>query len=489
MDLIYDPMTLTDAYKLSHRQQYPEGTTKVYSNFTARGSRVPGVDHVVFFGLQAFLHQFQAAFDLWFEDSEDAVCNQYQRLLDNVLGPDNNVDTDHVRALHRLGYLPLRFKALPEGTPVPVRVPMLTVENTVDEFFWLTNYFETWLSSALWLPCTSATTAHRMRGLLEDWATATGGDAAFVDWQGHDFSMRGMSSIESGAASAAGHLTGFTGSDSLSVFDWIGTYYSGDNGLIAGSVPATEHSVMCAGGQVGERETFDRLLDLYPTGIVSVVADTWDIWSVLTDIVPALKGKVLARDGKLVIRPDSGDPVDILCGTDYRFQKGRTPEGKGVIELLWTTFGGTINAEGYKVLDPHIGAIYGDSITYDRADAICARLANKGFASTNIVFGVGSFSYQYATRDTFQFAMKATHAVVGGVGRDLFKDPVTDNGMKKSATGRLAVLRGQDGDLVLVEKANHDAEKQSELKTVWEDGEFVRTQSFADVRATLRGGA
>lgn len=239
---------------------------------------------------------------------------------------------------------------------------------------------------------------------------------------------------------------------------------------------------MCAGGEESELETFERLLDTYPAGILSVVSDTWDLWEVATILLPKLHDRVMARDGKLVIRPDSGNPVDIICG-DTTAPDG-TPARQGLADLLWAEFGGTVNTAGFRELDPHIGMIYGDSITYDRAVEMMRRLAEKGFASTNIVLGVGSFSYQYVTRDTYGFAMKATWAQINGVGRDLFKAPVTDNGVKKSATGRLAVI--DDDGLMLIEKATPEQEEASLLQPVWENGKFLRTQSFADVRATLR---
>lgn len=474
----------TDAYKLGHIQQYrlAGDVQTVYSNWTNRGSREPGVTHVVHFGLQAFLVRLEARFAPFFAADEDEVCALYEERLAQILGP-NTIGSDHIRALHRRGTLPLRFSAVPEGTPVPLRVPSFTIENTEPEFFWLTNYLETVLSAEVWAPSTSATIAREFRRVLDAGATRTGGAAAVVDWQGHDFSFRGMSSAESAAASSAGHLLSFTGTDSLVSLDWIERNYGG--AYVAGSVPATEHSVMCAGtATIGERAMFGRLLGLYPAGIVSIVSDTFDLWTVLTDFLPSLRDEVLARDGKVVIRPDSGDPVDILCGTD-REPGGETPEARGVIELLWDVFGGTVNAAGFRELDPHIGAIYGDSITRERAERIIDRLAAKGFCSTNVVFGVGSFTYQYRTRDTFMSAIKATWAQVDGEPFELRKDPVTDSGVKRSAAGRLAVFRDAAGELTLVERATPEQEAASELQPVWEDGAFVRFQSFADVRRVL----
>lgn len=483
------PLLLTDGYKVGHIKQYPPGTTAVYSNYTNRGSRIPGVEKVVHFGLQAFCQEFLVeAFAPFFAADEDEVVRLYEETMDAYLGA-GSVDASHIRALHRKGYLPLRFRAVPEGTLVPLRVPSFTIENTGPEFFWLVNYIESALSASVWHPSTTATIALEYRRLLDEAAIRTTGSTEGVDFGAHDFSSRGQTSLASAAASGAGHLLSFLGTDSLPALDWIARYYPGNdrgnNGLVAASVPATEHSVMCAGGRDDEAETFARLLATYPTGILSVVSDTWDLWKVVTETLPGLRDTIMGRDGKLVIRPDSGDPVDILCGTAPRRGEGTTPEEKGVVELLWEIFGGTQTPQGFTVLDSHIGTIYGDSITLERAREILDRLARKGFASTNVVLGIGSFTYQYVTRDTFSSAIKATWAEVDGVGRSLFKDPVTDTGTKRSASGRLAVVRDPDGELRLIEEATPEQEAASVLETVWEDGAPVRTQSFAEVRAVL----
>ena len=257
--------------------------------------------------------------------------------------------------------------------------------------------------------------------------------------------------MHAAAASSAGHLLSFRGTDTLSAIRFIDRYYPGDNGIVAGSCPATEHSVMCAGGRDTEFETFERLLDLYPSGTLAVVSDTYDLWQVCTDFLPRLKDKITARDGKLVIRPDSGDPELILCG-DPNAPEG-SPAYRGVVNLLADEFGTALNDKGFRDLDPHVGAIYGDSITFERADAITANLMRQGFASTAVVFGYGSYTYQYQTRDTFKMAMKATWVQINGLGRDIQKDPVTDDGTKKSATGRLAVRRTVDGRPYLIEHA------------------------------------
>lgn len=479
-----NPLLLTDAYKLGHRVQYPDKTEVVYSNWTPRKSRIPGISHIVNFGTQMVLQYVHNSFERnFFSRPRNEVCMEYQRIVQDFMNAPYPIE--HIEALYDLGYLPIKVKALPEGALVPIRVPVLTIKNTKAKFFWITNYLETLLSCLLWGPMTSATIAHQYRVILSHWAEKTSSNPSFIDWQGHDFSMRGMYGDFAAILSACGHATSFTGSDTVPAVLALKKYYDA-KGLILGSVNATEHSVMCAGGKEDEIETFRRLLGIYPTGILSVVSDTWDLWKVLTNYLPILKDEIMARDnGKLVIRPDSGDPVDIICGTLIQSNLSRRPTDKGVIELLWETFGGTVNDKGFKELDPHIGAIYGDSITLERAEEICKRLAAKGFASTNIVFGIGSYTYQYNTRDTFGFAMKATHVVIDGVGREIFKNPVTDSGEKKSACGLLRIDLGANGEYVLRDKVTPAEEEGGELKVIYEDGTFYNRQTLAQIRQKL----
>lgn len=493
-----NPLLLTDGYKTGHHQQYPKGTTLVYSNFTPRSNRhaPKGCDQVVSFGQQMVMKQLHEAFQKdFFSRPKDEVCGEMKRELSLYLNTD--YDVSHFESLHDLGYLPIHVKALPEGSLVPIKVPVLTIYNTHPDFYWVTNYLETILSNLLWKPMTSATIAHQYRKVLTKWMEKTDAERAwFIDWQGHDFSMRGMDSIDAVQSSGLGHLTSFSGSDSLPTIHAARKYY-GENEFVCGSVNATEHSVMCAGTKDDEIGTFRHLMKTYPTGILSIVSDTWDLWKVCTEHVTTLKEEILARDGKVVIRPDSGDPVDILCGTEnyikskFSYDEVKDvsvehPKQKGVIELLWDVFGGTINEQGYKVLDPHIGAIYGDSITIDRADEICARLEAKGFASTNVVLGIGSFTYQYNTRDTFGFAMKATYVEVNGHGREIFKDPITDDGTKKSATGLLRVETDTEGNYKLFDKVSWAFEKSGNLQTIYHDGKFENPTTLTQIRAALK---
>jgi nicotinamide phosphoribosyltransferase len=495
-----NPLFLTDGYKTGHHQQYPKGTTRVYSNFTPRSNKYApkGCNAVVSFGQQMVMKQLHETFQRdFFSQPKETVCGQMKEELSLYLGTE--YDVTHFEKLHDLGYLPIAVKSISEGTMVPIKVPVLTIYNTHPDFYWLTNYLETILSNLLWKPMTSATIARQYRKVLTKWMEKTDpANAWFIDWQGHDFSMRGMDSAEAVISSGLGHLTAFSGTDSLPAIYGARKYY-GAEGFVAGSVPATEHSVMCAGGKEDEVDTFRRLLETYPKGILSVVSDTWDLWKVCTEHVVTLKEEILARDGKLVIRPDSGDPADILCGLNtspamVSAEQAAYPSYKGVIELLWDVFGGTVNEQGYKVLDPHIGAIYGDSITIDRADEICSRLAAKGFASTNVVLGIGSFTYQYNTRDTFGFAMKATYVEINKPkfpgdsnpeGHEIFKDPITDDGTKKSATGLLCVEE-HDGQIGLYDKVSWATEGTGLLRMIYMNGEFHNETTLAEIRNTVK---
>lgn len=613
-----NPLLKTDFYKIDHRRQYPVGTNKIYSNFTSRQSRTE-MKGIIFFGLKAFIDKYliEDFNNNFFNQNKETLIAEYKQIMKDTLGIDDFY-TKHIEDLHNLGYLPLEIKALPEGDFVPCGVPCLTITNTDPNHAWLVNYIETLMSCELWQSCTSATTSYQYRQLLDKYAELSidEEDRWFVDYQAHDFSFRGMSSFDSAVLSGMGHLLHFKGTDTIPAILGMKKYYGKDisNGQVGTSVFATEHSVMCAGGKENEEETYRRLItEVYPKGIVSIVSDTWNLWNVLTNILPSLKNEILARDGKIVIRPDSGDPVDIICGTlkslgknstkklknvydavrelfyeeddnmnsavdtfrsgyevydvlehlmEYTFddikyyfksefglepidephyikddlknaittmlnalynniydpnnslgyhsnfngkngyrvrnyvecfsaeidekkikveiyeregdsethinvyKEELTSEEKGVIELLWETFGGYVNKKGFKVLNPKIGAIYGDSITLERADEICKRLIQKGFSTQNIVFGIGSYTYQYNTRDTYGFAVKSTYCEVNGEPREIFKDPITKgNAIKKSAKGLLKVEKNDE--YYLIDQVSQEEEKQGHLKTVF----------------------
>jgi nicotinamide phosphoribosyltransferase len=487
----------TDFYKTGHIYQYPDGTESVYANMTARSARLAKMlpdydDKVVLAGYTGLFQWF--LIDLWngsfFNRPKEEVIRKYQRRMDNSLGA-GAVSTEHFAALHDLGYLPIRIKALPEGSRVNIRVPYFTIKETLPEFAWLTNYLETALSAESWKAINIATIAYEFRRLLDRYAAKTSSIPEFVDFQAHDFSLRGVGGIYDGASHGIGHLFSFKGTDNIPTIDFLEDYYETDGEYIGGGVPATEHSVMCAGGKDSELDTYRRLITkVYPSGIVSIVSDTWDYWNVLTGIASALKEEILNREpneqglAKVVFRPDSGDPKKILCG-DPEAEPG-SPAFKGSLQLLWDVFGGTVNAKGYRELNPRVGLIYGDSITLQRAQDILVTMDAQGWASTNVVFGVGSYTYQYHTRDTFGIAMKTTWVQVNGEARPVMKDPVTDRGTKKSARGLLRVEK-EGNDFVLYQDQTPEQEAQGALTTVFEDGKLFVKPHLRDIRQTLLG--
>lgn len=534
----------TDSYKMSHRGFMEPKTEIIYSNLTARSHKhfkaPKSYDgKVVFFGLQHFVEEY--LIEEWnakfLSQPKDKVIGKFKRLVDAYLG-EGAIPMAHFEELHDLGYLPIRIKALPEGSRVDIKVPVLTIVNTNKKFAWLTNYLETVMSASLWKPMTTATIVAEYRKLINEYALKTTGSLDFTMFQAHDFSFRGMSGRHDAAINGAAFLLSSCGTDTIPAIELLEDYYKADatKEFIATSVPASEHSIQCAGTAVrGEFESFKKwITEDYPTGIVSLVSDGFDYWKVLTDYFPRLRADILARPvnsvglSKVVIRPDSGNPVDIIAGlrvTDYKTAEDlvennldnledydviefdgkyfepliktifceqelhfgkEIPEHvvKGSIEILWDIFGGTTTEQGYKVLDSHIGLIYGDSITLEVAQEVFKRLEAKGFASTNVVFGVGSYTMNYNTRDTFGMAVKATYTEVDGKGYELFKDPVTDSGMKKSAKGLLRVEKEGD-NFVLYDQQSWEQEAQGELQTVFEDGKIVLETSLTEIRNRL----
>lgn len=498
-----NPLLSSDGYKTGHHLMYAPRTNVVYSNFTCRNIKyMPvGAKKIVVVGPQ---YTFQYINEYWnenfFSKSKHSVCQHAKRVLSSYLGTD--YDVSHFEALHDLGYLPIEVRALQEGLIIDAGIPLFTIKNTHPDFFWVTNFLETLISTLIWKPVHSASLAYAYKKVLTKYARETDEkNVWFVDFQAHDFSFRGMQAPDAAISSGLGFASCFKGSDTIPVLEAAKHYYGTESSVF--SVNATEHSVMCSGSKEGEIETFRRLMEKFPTGILSVVSDTWDLWKVVTEYLPQLKEEIMSRDGKLVIRPDSGDPVDIVCGLnsingfneslkDGFYQKRSSwfvekdkPEVKGLIELLWDTFGGTINEQGYKVLDPHIGAIYGDSITLERAEQICERLKSKGFASTNIVFGVGSYSLGYATRDNQGGAVKSTAIEINGELVEIFKDPITDDGTKKSLKGLVGVFYNDNNELEAHDQLSQYKADNSELKLIFKDGVFVKRTTLIEIRERI----
>lgn len=485
-----NPILWTDGYKLCHKDQYPDNTSWVYETWTPRMSRIEGVNHVVFFGLQGALAELANTFDEhFFTLSEEEVLQDYKDAIKNIFATTNphfaaNHQADHILALHRLGYLPIKVKALKEGSLVPVGVPMFTIENTHPDFFWLPGYLETQLSSYIWSPMTSATIGNLYKRILTKYAEKTS-DPSKVFTQAGDFSMRGMGSPETAYRTAGGHLLSFGVSATVSVREYLKAFYMAKDDVLV-YTPSTEHSVMCSYGEK-EVEAFRHLItQTYPSGNISIVSDTYDLWNVVDFVLPQLKDVITNRNGKVIIRPDSGEPVDIICGDST---SDRETVRKGIVERLFEIFGGTTNDKGYKELDSHIGVVYGDSITPERASRICEGLMDKGFASTNTALGIGSYTYQYVTRDTFGFALKGTAEKVNGEFKAIQKRPATDTGnFKKSQKGMVAVVF-EGNDYRLIDELNPDTIKELDetnlLKDFFIDGKFSYTQTFEEIRKRL----
>lgn len=483
-----NPLHCIDFYKADHRKQYPQNTTLVYSNFTPRSSRIAEIDKVIFFGLQYYIKEY--LIDNWnnefFKKPLEEVISKYKRRMSNALGPDA-ITYEHIEYLHKLQHLPIYIQAVKEGTKVKIGSPLMTIYNIDSDCFWLTNYLETHISCELWKMCTNATISNLFRQNFEKYAEETGANKEFVQFQGHDFSCRGMSGIYDSCMSGAAHLLNFVGTDTVHAIDFLEQYYNADsdNELVGCSVPATEHSVMCAGGEIHEFDTFKRLLtEVYPKGIVSIVSDSWDYWKVITDILPRLKNIIIEREkrnpgSKVVIRPDTGNPIDIICG----IPKSNIPiyEQKGSIECLWDIFGGIVNLKGYKELHRCIGLIQGDSINLKNQVEILKGLKEKGFASTNIVLGIGSYTYQYCTRDTLGFALKATYAEVDDIGREIYKNPKTGS-YKKSHKGLLKL--NEDGSTT--ECCTWNEQQTGLLKPVFNSGYLLREHTLNEIRERIK---
>jgi len=498
---MFKPISLfyTDGYKIGHKKMLSPGTTKVYGTWIPRSVKYApkGVSKIVSFGQQLVVTWLHDEFTENFFSLPLDEAMKFGKDMSMYLGM--NYDSSHFEELHKLGYLPVRIKSLPEGIETNPNVPHMTFINTVDGFAWLTLYLETIISSLAWKPSTSSTIALQYRRNLVEWVMKTDPNNAWlIDFLAHDFSARGLSPWDM-LSSGLGHATSFRGSDSIIVIPGARYFYGEpENEVSINSVNASEHSVSttCI-FTMGESEMIKYFMNQFPDGILSIVSDTFDLWQLITEFLPENKEQIMSRNGKLVIRPDSGNPVDIICGHDNSswiqsnkatfgdnnvITNSNSPEKKGVIELLWDIFGGTVNEQGYKVLDPHIGAIYGDSITLDRQIQIYKRLEAKGFASTNIVLGVGSFTYQMNTRDTFGFAAKGVWFEANGQGYDIYKDPVTDDGTKKSLKGLICVTENHE----VLTQCTPEQESQGILHTIYEDGHFFNQVTLTQIRERLK---
>ena len=463
----------TDIYKLGHLEQYKPGTTKIWSYLTARSDKK--IPFTVFFGLQYYLQEYlsrpitQADADEFFE---------YRKL---VLGTDASQDVkDKISSLVRLGYLPLEIKAVPEGELMPCKNILMSITNTVDGFHWCVGLIES-LILKVWNTTTVASYSRLYKNLVIKYADETCDDKNHIPFSVHDFGYRGVSSEETAQLSGAAHLVNFLGTDTITAVKFLKQYYKAEF-PIGLSVPAGEHSCACSFGREGEFDYFVHMLNTYSSGIVSIISDTYNLWNVLTNFAPRLKERILARNGKVVFRPDSGNPEYIICGNPDAPEG--TPENKGAIRLLDEVFGSTVNSKGFKVLNPSIGLIYGDGFYYERFVKVLQRLKEMGYASSNLVIGVGGLLLQQHNRDEQGYAIKATYSECHGVSSQLFKDPVTDSG-KKSHCGLIMLKKDISGGNITyttVDRVSWEQEQDSYLKTVFKNGQVIKTYTLAEIR-------
>lgn len=466
-----------DWYKAFHMVGYPEKTNKVYSYLCPRYSKE--FKNVVYFGLQYYLKEY-----LTKPITKEHV-DEFLHYREKSLGPTPQDVKTKMYNLANLGYWPLEIRSLPEGTVLPVGNAVATIENTHPDFFWCVGYIESLLLK-VWFPTTVATQVYEYRKLVRSMfdKTVSQKDMFLEDWVNHDFGYRSCQSEDAAAISGAAFLLFSKGSDTVVSYPFIDKYYQyDDKEIIMGSVPATEHALVCSYGRENELEHYKQMLKLCPSGIISLVSDTYDIWNVCTNIIPSLKNEIMQRDGKLVVRPDSGVPENIICG-DPNASFG-SPANKGAMRLLDECFGHTINEKGYKVLDSHIGLIYGDSMSIERYRTSLERLESMGYASNNLVIGAGGI-LRKGHRDTLGFAQKAIHVEIDGIPREIYKDPITDSN-KKSHCGYLQVVN-DDGILITKDRVSEKDKNNSLLVPVFKDGKLLKEYKFDEIRKTANSG-
>lgn len=489
-----NPMLLIDFYKAVHAEMLPEGITKSVSYFTPRMSRIKMWNHVVMFGLQGFIKTYLIDYfnKEFFSKSISEVLGEYKRIMDATLGV-NAYKIDKIAELYYLGYLPIEIVALPEGARVPMHVPMFGITNTVPQFAWLPQALESLISAEMWHPMIAATVGATYRDIVNRYYDLTCDDNIARARALGAFDFRGEECLQSAVKAGAGWCLSFLNTATVPTVPYLEQMYNCDctKEPVAFGSPSTEHSVMCSNYAVdGDEVTLlKRLLtEIYPNTSFSAVLDSYDYWNVIDNILPQIHDEIMAHNGCMLMRGDSGDCVEVVTKTVFK---------------LWDQFSGVINSKGYKVLDPHVKAIYGDSITVQRCKEIYQILMDNGFACSNVALGVGSFSFQCIeedgvlkpfTRDTFSSCIKATYCEINGKPTPIFKNP-KDGGFKKSQKGCCSVFKHDHFDdsvsIDFVDGLNwNEAYEDSSnlLKPVFRDGKLLKEWTLAEVRNNLHGG-
>ena len=442
----------SDSYKYSQFNQYPANTTGIYSYIESRGGKY---DETVFFGLQAFIKEYLTA------PITQAMIDEAELIITAHGEPFNRAGWEYILNVHA-GYLPVRIRAVPEGTIVPVKNVLATIENTDPACYWLTSFLETALLRAIWYPTTVATNSREIKKLILDALEKTG-DPTTIDFKLHDFGARGVSSLESAGIGGAAHLVNFMGTDTVEALLFARRYYNAD--MAGFSIPAMEHSTVTSWGRENEVASYRNMIkqNAKPGGLIACVSDSYDIFKACELWGTELKQDVLDSGATVVIRPDSGDPATVV---------------NECLAILDKNFGHTVNAKGFKVLN-NVRVLQGDGITIQSIRSIIFTITMAGYSVDNVAFGQGGALLQIVNRDDQKFAMKCSAALVNGKWVDVFKDPITDAG-KQSKKGRVTLYNNGQGKL-FSDVINKDY--PDELVTVFEDGELIKEYTFAEVRA------
>ncbi len=480
-----NPMLLMDFYKAVHSDMLNSKMTKSMSYYTPRMSRVDRWNKVVMFGLQMFCKTWLIDYfnDYFFNMPKDEVVGEYKRVLDASLGA-GIYDYHKIEKLHDLGYLPIEIIALPEGTVVPVHVPMFGITNTHPDFAWLPQALESLISAEMWYPQITATVGKTYREIVNRYYDITCEDNVSRERALGAFDFRGDMCVDAALKAGAGWCMSFVNTATVPVIPYLEEMFNADctKEEVAFGAVSTEHFVMCSNYAVdGDEETFLRkmLTELYPDTSFSCVLDSYDYWNVIDNILPKLHREIMEHNGCMLMRGDSGDCVEVVTKTVFK---------------LWEQFGGTVNSKGYKVLDPHVKAIYGDSITVQRCEEIYQILMENGFACSNVALGVGSFSMHCIeennvlkpfTRDTFSSCIKACYAEVDGKCYPIFKNP-KDGGFKKSQKGLCYVYRNENGELAYKDEyTSENIPDGNLLETVFKDGKLIKEYTLKEIRERL----
>jgi len=447
---------LTDSYKVTHYRQYPPKTEYVYSYFESRYGEFPDTK---FFGLQYILKQYLTGQRVTRTMIEMADIYFKNHFGDSSLF--NREGWEYILTEHG-GRLPISIKAVPEGTIVPTSNVLMTVENTDPKVYWLTNYLETLLVQ-VWYPTTTATVSYAMKQIILD-ALTMSGDVSGLPFKVHDFGVRGSTTMESSALGGASHLINFMGTDNVPALELLTEFYGAD--MAGFSIPASEHSTITSWGQDKELDAFRNMLESYPKGLVACVSDSFNIYDACEKLWGTeLKSQIENREGTLVIRPDSGDPKEVL------------PK---ILEILSGKFGYTTNDKGYKVLPDYLRVIQGDGINHETLYRICKTVMEAGYSLDNLAFGSGGGLLQQCDRDTLSFAFKCSDICIDGIHQDVFKQPVGSE-WKKSKKGRLKLVRDDDHGFTTAQYSTPF--RDDVLIEVFRDGELLVDQTLDDIRS------